>query len=175
MGSIDAVIPQSNRDRSQESFKNRKRGSKFTIESSIERMATSRGATCGQCSECIRKQEEKMRSGISTQKIRLEKQVGNSNQQALEVLRPKWVNKVDMERLPEDITMNFKLRGPELFEKQLPMLITASNLQNKRDLRAQMHPLDPDSVFEQFMQEFMLNVDVKLWQHFFDNKVLIER
>ena len=60
----------------------------------------------------------------------------------MEVLKPKWVGGIELKNIPDDAKMNYKLHGPELFEKQLPMLIAASNLHLKRKFKPDLVPFD---------------------------------
>ena len=58
--------------------------------------------------------------------------------------------------------MVFKLRGPELFEKQMPMLITACKLLVKRMFKAELRPLDHSTIASTFFMNHVYRPQLQL-------------
>ena len=78
---------------------------------------------------------------------------GNPNNRRTQVQKPKWVGSFELKKMPDEARMFYKLHGPELFEKQLPMLIAASNLHLKRKFLPELPPLEYETMIDEFIEE----------------------
>lgn len=99
-------------------------------------------------------------------KKRIEQEVGNSNQQRMEVLKPKWVDNVDAKRIDGEVpdsdakSVIFKRTGrPEMFEKQLPTLTTAYSFYDKRIFKPELLEIDIENVHERYISNLIINIE----------------
>ena len=93
------------------------------------------------------------------EKAKLSNEIGNSNKQRLELINPKWANKriqksFSIDEKNGDHSIIFKLSEPQIFEKQLPTLVTAYYHYDKENFKALSMPvLDAEDVSNQFLIE----------------------
>ena len=93
------------------------------------------------------------------EKAKLSNEIGNSNNQRLEQINPKWANKrlqksFSIDEKNGDHSIIFKLSEPQIFEKQLPTVVTAYYHYDKEKFNKLPMPiLDPEDVTDQFLIE----------------------